>query len=204
MDSNIDRNKRKKLVYVSEDILQQMDVAAKKEGMSVGRFLQEALTGVIEANDLGCTPSKLKEMIQVLQTQRNFGEVIIPRAIFVQFIELIADGKEKEGLLEKWYECGRWHGTYLKRAFNDPLSVFKLFLESMGWDLNEVEVKEEKGNIRLICISGTITLEETEMLSKFIKGALCGMGYSIEKKDVMTGMIIIECADERLIAPILK
>lgn len=204
MGSNMDNNKGRKLVYVSEDILQKIETAARKEGMSLGKFLQEALTGIIKANDLGCTPSKLKEMLQVHQTQRNFGEVVIPRAIFIQFIESVVDDQEMEKLLEKWHECGRWRGTYLNRTFDDPLSAFKLFLESMGWDLNEVEVREEKGNIKLICISGTITAEETEMLSKFIEGALCGMDYNIEKRDVMAGMIILELTSERLIMPILK
>lgn len=202
MGNNMDSSKGKRLIYVSEDILQKMETAAKKEGMSVGRFLQEALTGIIKANDLGCTPSKLKEMLQILQTQRNFGEVIVPRSIFVQFMDLVVDDQEREKLLEQWYECGRWHGTYINRTFDDPLTVFKLFLESMGWDLNEVEVKEEKGSIMLICISGTISSKETEMLSKFIEGALNGMDHSIEKKDIMTGMIILECTNERLIVPV--
>lgn len=204
MSSNTDISRGKKFISVSEDIFQKMEIAAKKEGMSVGRFLQEALTGIIDANDMGCTPSKLREMLQVLQTQRNFGEVVIPRAIFVRFIELIGNEQDRERLSAEWYECGRWHGTYIGRTFDEPLSIFKLFLESMGWDLNEVEVKEENGGIMLICISGTITPGETEMLSRFIEGALCGMDHNVVKKDIMSGMIILECTNERLIMPLLK
>lgn len=199
MGSNMDSSKGKKLIYVSEDILQKMESASKKEGMSVGRFLQEALNGIVKANELGYTPGKLYDVLQVLQTRKNFGEVIVPRAIFVEFMDLVADDQEREKLLEQWYECGRWHGTYINRTFDDPLALFKLFLESMGWDLNEVEIKEEKGNIVLMCISGTISSKETEMLSKFIEGALNGMDHSIEKKDIMAGMIILECANKQLI-----
>jgi len=64
---------------------------------------------------------------------------------------------------------------------------------SMGWNLNEVEVREEGNDLRLVCVSSTITAEETEILSRFITGALFGMGCAIKKEDIITGMIILDC-----------
>lgn len=54
-------------------------------------------------------------------------------------------------------------------------------------------MREEGNDLRLVCVSSTITAEETEILSRFITGALFGMGYAIKKEDIITGMIILDC-----------
>ena len=140
---------------------------------------------------MGYSPRNLMDMLDVLQVHKDLGGVLVPRAIIAEILKIKMGDQEREKLLEKWYESGRWHGTCLSRASDDPISLFKLFLTSMGWNLNEVEVEEKGNNMKLVCVSSVITAEETEILSRFISGALCGMGYTIEKEDIMTGMIIL-------------
>lgn len=183
-----------KLVHMSEVALQQMGNASRKENCSIRKFIEEGSVGIIRAYEMGYPPRKLMDMLDVLQIHKDLGGILVPRAIFTEILKIKMGDQEKEKLLEKWYDSGRWHGTRLSRASDDPISLFKIFLDSMGWNLNEVEVEEYEKKMKLVCVSSVITAEETEILSRFISGALCGMEYTIEKEDVMTGMIILECS----------
>jgi hypothetical protein len=182
-----------RLVYISEVALQQIRDASRKENCSIRKFIEEGLVGIMRAYEMGYPPRKLIDVLDVLQIHKDLGGILAPRAIFAEILKIKMDDQEKENLLEKWYDSGRWHGTRLSRASDDPISLFKLFLDSMGWNLNEVEVEEYGKKMKLVCVSSVITAEETEILSRFISGALCGMEYTIEKEDIMTGMIILDC-----------
>jgi len=182
-----------KFVPISEATLKQIEAASRSENYSIRKFIEEGLIGVIRAYEMGYPPSKLVDVLEFLRIHDAFGGLIVPRAIFSEILKIKFNGQEKEYLLEKWYECGRWYGASLRRSSDDPISTFKLYLMSMGWNLNEVEVREEGNDLRLVCVSSTITAEETEILSRFITGALFGMGCAIKKEDIMTGMIILDC-----------
>jgi hypothetical protein len=80
----------------------------------------------------------------------------------------------------------------LKEKFDDPVNAFGSFLELSRWDLNEVEVKQVDGTLKVRCVSTVLTDEGTELLTKFIEGVMDGMGYKIGKLDVLKGMIILQ------------
>jgi hypothetical protein len=80
----------------------------------------------------------------------------------------------------------------LKEKFDDPITAFGCFLELSRWDLNEVDVKEVNGAMKVRCVSTVLTDEGTEMLTKFIEGVMDGMGYKVGKADVLKGMIILQ------------
>ena len=191
----MDGGRGRKLVQISEEIIRQIEEASREENCSIHKFIERGSIGIMRAYEMGYSPCNLIDMLEVLQIYKNFGGVMIPRAVFTEFLEFELNDQERAKLLDRWYESGRWHGMYLSRTSDEPLSTFKLFLESVGQNLNEVEIREEENNLKLICVSSTISAEETEMLSKFISGALCGMNYSIEEEDIMTGMIILDCVN---------
>jgi hypothetical protein len=103
-----------------------------------------------------------------------------------------AYGDAKEELQAKWYEGGTWHGKYLKEKFEDPVQALKNFLEVSRWDLSEVDVKKDNDKVKLRCVSTVLTAEGTELLTKFIEGAMHGIGYKTEKSDSVKGMISLE------------
>ena len=121
-----------KLVHMSEVALQQMGNASRKENCSIRKFIEEGSVVIIRAYEMGYPPRKLMDMLDVLQIHKDLGGILVPRAIFTEILKIKMGDQEKEKLLEKWYDSGRWHGTRLSRASDDPISLFKLFLDSMG------------------------------------------------------------------------
>lgn len=185
------KGKGKKLVYVSEDLLESVIKASRNEGKSVSKFIEEALAQAVKTNHMGYTPQQVAEFFEVIQIHRILGGAFVPLDV-LNYLTSKAYNDEKEQLQAKWYESGKWHGKYLKEKFENPIQAFKNFLKVTRWDLSEVEVKQAGDTVKLRCISTVLTKEGTELLVKFIEGAIHSMGYVTEKSDYVKGMIILQ------------
>jgi len=186
------KGKGKRLVYVPADLLEVVTEASRRRGESVGKFVEETLRQAVRVNDMGYSPKQLAEFFEVMQAHRILGGAFVPLDVLNYLTsKACKDKDEKEELQAKWYESGKWHGKYLKERFGDPVQAFKNFLEVSRWDLSEVEVKEDGNTVKLRCVSTVLTTEGTELLAKFIEGAMHSIGYQTEKSDCVKGMIVL-------------
>jgi predicted hydrocarbon binding protein len=179
------------LIYISEELAEEVKQTSKGLGKSSGRLVEEAVTLTLNALKLGYSPEKALEVLNAIQAQRALGGAFIPQDALNIMTENL-DKSEKEQLQTKLYEAGKAHGKFLKEKFEDPLPALKTFLETTRWDLNEVEVKREAKTIKLRCTSTAHTAEATELLTKFIEGLINGLEYTIQKIDWIKGIIIAE------------
>jgi hypothetical protein len=185
------KGKGKKLVYVSEDLIEEIAKISRNAGESVGKFVEDALRQSVRVNEAGYDLKQVANFFNVMQAHRVLGGVFVPSSVLDHLIEAVyPDGREQ--LQAKWYESGRWNGKYLKEKFDNPVEAFGCFLELSRWDLNAVEVKELGGSVKVRCVSTVLTSEGTELLAKFIEGVMDGLGYKTEKIDCLKGMIILE------------
>lgn len=185
------QGKGKRLVYVPEALLEDVVRASRRRGESMGKFVEEVLRQAVKANHLGYGPEQAEEFLEVMQAQRILGGAFVPLDV-LNYLTSKAYKDEPEQLQTKWYESGKLHGKYLKEKFENPVQAFKAFLEATRWDLNEVEVRQEKNTVKLRCVSTVLTGEATELLAKFIEGAMHSIGYQTEKSDYIKGMIVLE------------
>ena len=185
------KTKGKKLVYVSESLIEGVAKISKNRGESVGKVVEDALRQSIRVNEDGYDVKQVADFFNVMQAHRVLGGVFVPSSVLDFLIGAVYSEKREE-LLSKWFESGRWHGKYLKERFDNPVKAFGCFLELSRWDLNEVEVKELVNSVRIRCVSTVLTTEGTELLAKFIEGVMDGLGYKTEQVDCLKGMIILE------------
>ncbi len=188
----METSKGKRLVYVSEDLLDKVAKVSRDEGVSLSKLVESALLEIVKVNELGYSSKQMADFFNVLQSHRVLGGIFIPSGVLEYMVEKLCDGTDGEQLQGLWYESGRWNGKYLKEKFADPVDAFKHFLELSRWDLNEVNLKDEANSIKVRCISTVMSLEGTSLLSKFIEGVMNGMGYKTEQSDTLKGMIILE------------
>ena len=184
-------SKGKRLVYVSEDLLREVMEVARSEGKSLGVFVEESLRLALSAEGVGYSPKEAAELLEVTHANRILGGAFVPLDVFNHLVR-VAYRSGRKKLKEIWYESGVLHGKYLKERFENPVEAFKAFLEAARWDLSEVEVKEEDDAVKLRCFSTILSKEGTEILLKYLEGALHSMGYEIIKSDYIRGMIILE------------
>jgi len=183
--------KDKRLVYIPGDLVKEVKEISRRRGESLSLFVTEVLKLALKANNLGYSPGQAAEFLDIMQAQRNLGGAFVPTDVLV-YLNSTACGTENEQLQAKWYESGKWHGKYINEKFKDPIQALRKFLEATRWDLSEVEVKQNKSTTKFRCISTLLTGEATDLLAKFIEGAMHSMGYQTDKNEALKGMILLE------------
>ncbi len=183
--------KDKRLVYIPGDIVEEVKEISRRRGESLSLFVSEVLRLALKANNLGYSPKQAAEFLDIMQSQRNLGGAFVPTDV-LDYLNNKACKTETEQLQTKWYESGQWHGKYIKEKFKDPVQALRKFLEATRWDLSEVEVKNSQNVVKFRCISTLLTGEATELLAKFIEGAMHSIGYQTDKSDAMKGMILLD------------
>lgn len=185
------KGKGKRLVYVPEDLVKEIIQVSRNRGESISKFVEEAIRQALKISEIGYNSKQLADFFQVMQAQRILGGVFVPLDVLSYLTSKTFD-VDKEKLQTKWYAAGIWHGKYLKERFEDPVQAFKNFLEVSRWDLSEIEVKKNEGEVKVRCVSTVLTIEGTMLLIKFIEGAMHGIGYKMGKTDYVKGMIALQ------------
>jgi len=185
------RGKGKKLVYVSETLVEGIVRVSKDKGESMNKLVEDALRQSIRVNEEGYGVKQVADFFNVMQAHRVLGGVFVPSDVLDYLVERVYPDM-REQLLAKWFESGRWNGKYLKEKSENPVETFGRFLELSRWDLNEVEVRDLGDSVKVRCVSTVLSKAGTEMLAKFIEGVMDGLGYKTEKTDYLKGMVVVE------------
>jgi hypothetical protein len=181
----------KKLVYVSEEIVDAISEITKKRGESITKFVEDVLRQGVKVEGLGYPPEAIGEIMEVIQVQRVLGGTFVPLDV-LNFISSPEIPPKRDGLEAKWHESGKLYGRYINERFSDPLNKFKTFLGVMRWDVNEIVFTHNGDTVSVRCVSTSLSSEGTRLLSEFLKGAMEAMGFRVLKVDCMKGMIILE------------
>jgi len=177
----------KKLVYISEGILDEVAEISKKKGESITKYIEDLLEQAVRIDRLGFRSEELADLLEVIHVLRVLGANFVPLDVANPSIE-----NESEAVLaEKWYESGRLYGRYIRERFKDPVGVLNMMLRVIRWDLNEVAAVQDGQSVTVRCVSTSLTRVGASFLSKFIEGAMHGIGYSTISRDAMRGMVII-------------
>jgi hypothetical protein len=102
--------KGKKLVSVSEDLLDAAVKVSREEGVSMSRLVETLLEQAIKVNKLKYRSDQMAEFFDVLQTNRVLGGLFVPTDVLDFMLEKCrADSVQLQNL---WLESGRWTGKY--------------------------------------------------------------------------------------------
>ena len=186
------RGKGKRLIPVPESLLRGLVDASSKEGKTLNGYIEEALQQAVKVFESGQNLKGMVHYFEILQSQKASGAIFTPLTVFDFMINKVY-ATDKDKLLDVWFESGNWYGKYIKEKFENPIQALADLLQAARWDLNEVNVSITGGNVKLRCTSTALTKEGTELLLKFIAGALEGMTCKILKNEFMKGLILVEC-----------
>ncbi|MBC7126789.1 MAG: hypothetical protein ABC505_03215 [Candidatus Methanosuratincola petrocarbonis] len=176
----------KKLVYISEGILDKVAEISKKKGASITKYIEDLLEQAVRIDRLGFRSEELADLLEVIHVLRVLGANFVPLDVANSSIE----SEPGPGLGEKWYESGRLYGRYMRERFKHPIGVLGLMLRVMRWDLNEVDAIQDGSFVTVRCVSTSLTVPVAISLSKFIEGAMHGIGYRTDKIETMKGIVI--------------
>ncbi|MEM2514601.1 MAG: hypothetical protein QXU81_09890 [Candidatus Bathyarchaeia archaeon] len=181
----------KKLVYVSEEVLEPIIEICRRDGITISRFIEDSLREAIRLRNLGYDLKRSADFLEVIRMHRVLGGAFVPQAV-LDFMVGRVYSSDREGLLKQSFESGRLYGHYMRERFKNPIEVLKSFLEVSRWDLGEVEVSSDGDVWSLRCVSTVLSAEGTEMLAKFIEGVVKGLRCEILQMDFIKGIITVE------------
>ena len=183
--------KGKRLIPVPESLLRGLMDASSKEGKTLNSYIEEALQQAVKVFKFGQNLKGMVRYFEILQSQKASGAIFTPLTVF-DFMTNKVYATDKQELQETWFESGKWYGKYITEKFEDPVQALADLLQAARWDLNEVNVNGVGGTVKLRCTSTALTKDGTELLLKFIEGALNGMACKIVKSEFIKGLILVE------------
>jgi len=178
--------KETKLVVLPEKLVEHLKGIARKRGVSLSSFTTGALEQAIKADEIGASLGEAVEAFDVHELSRETGAVQIPRSTLNAMI-LGLYREDKAGLLGVWGKAGRWFGEYLRTKLGgEALSVFERAL-MLSWNLEDVEIKVEGFDVKLVLASFAMSREVTELMISYISEAMGALGYDVVEEDYIRG-----------------
>jgi hypothetical protein len=185
------RRKGKKLIPIPETLLKGLVEASKKDGKTLNGYVEEALQQAVKVSESGENLTEIINYFKILQSQKASGAIFTPLDVYDLMTKRVYS-TDKDKLLSEWFNSGKWYGKYIEEKFGNGVQALASLLQITRWDLNEVNVKEVDGKVKLRCTSTALSKKGTQLLKQFILGALDGMGSKVLKNDYMKGLILIE------------
>jgi len=179
-----------KLIVLPSRLVERLRKPAGRQGVSISNYAAEALEQALRATGLGISIQEAVDLYKIMQIQREAGAVQISRESLDRLIEkLHADGGED--LRAIWLEAGRWYGEYLRAKLKGD-GVLGFFEKALlvSWNLDEADVDEEDGGVRLRCTSFMMSPEKTELLINYITGVMLSLGYEEVSNEHLRGMVL--------------
>jgi len=177
-----------KLIVVPNHLVNRLRAVAGRHGVLLSSYTTEALEEAIRIEELGSSLREAVDLYKLMQIQRGANTVHIRRSSLDYLIKELYQAKGEE-LQRIWYEWGQWYGAYLRTKLKDDdvLGFFEKVL-LVSWNLDEVEIRNDDGEITLRCTSFTMSLESTELVISYISGAMSSLGYEELSKDYTRGI----------------
>lgn len=189
--SNVGR-REKKLLAVRGDLAQKVIEIANSKGMTVYSFTNEVLHQAVRAEGMNRSLQDIVERFRLLEIERDSGAVFATKDV-LSFMEEKLFPQEKENLLKRSYESGRWYGKYLQIKFHngEPLDMLEKLLDVRSAS-SEIRLFRNGDQLSLTRLCPNDSLEHTQIVSKYLEGIMNSFSYETEKNDVSKGLIVLE------------
>jgi hypothetical protein len=185
------RETYKKWITVRRDLLNATKRIVGREGKTLGGFVNEIFEQALRAHEMKTSLTKALDAYETIKSIRESGAFILPAELLNHLVTRLYP-VEKENLLDKAYSSGQWYGEYLQTRFHgrDTVEVLHKML-SYASSFTEVSLSRKGTYVELRCVSTSQPPETTELLSRFIEGAMHSLGYETLKRTVSNGLILM-------------
>lgn len=176
-----------KLISLPEELVDRLQRAASRKGLSLAAYSAENLEEALRAEDNGVPLDEAVESYRILRIQLAAGAIQVPRQSLDRVVKALYSA-DKEATLSDWAEAGRWYGEYFRTLFGEgALEVIEGALK-ISWNLDEVEMRREEMKAELRFASFTLSEEVTELLVSYVSGVMGSLGYERRGGEFVRGL----------------
>lgn len=165
-----------KLLSLPEELVERLQRAASRRGLSLTAYSEENLEEALKAEDNGVPLNEAIESYRILRVQLAAGAIQVPRQRLEAVVKSLYS-TDKEATLTDWNESGKWYGEYLRTLFGEnAIEVIGGALK-VSWNLDEVELRHDEMKAELRFASFSLSAEVTELLVNYVTGVMGSLGY---------------------------
>jgi hypothetical protein len=176
-----------KLLSLPEELVDRLQRAASKKGLSLTAYSEENLEEALRAEDNGVPLDEAVEAYRILRVQLAAGAIQVPRRSLDAVVKVLFSA-DKEAALSDWAEAGKWYGEYLRTLFGEGAIEMVGGVLKVSWNLDEVELRREEMKAELRLASFALSSEVTELLVSYIVGVMGSLGYERRGGEFFRGL----------------
>ena len=176
-----------KLISLPEELIERLQQAATRKGLSLTAYSAENLEEALRAEDNGVPLDEAVESYRILRVQLAAGAIQIPRQSLDRVVKSLYSA-DKEATLSDWAEAGKWYGEYLRTLFGEgTIEVIGGALK-ISWNLDEVEMRHDEMKAELRLVSFALSEDVTELLVSYVSGVMGSLGYERREGGFIRGL----------------
>jgi len=177
-----------KLISLPEELVDRLQRAASRKGLSLTAYSAENLEEALNAEDNGVPLDEAIESYRILRVQLAAGAVQVPRQRLDTVVKSLF-ASDKEATLSDWVEAGKWYGEYLRTLFGEnAIEVIGGALK-ISWNLDEVDMRHDEMKAELRLASFALSEEVTELLVSYVVGVMGSLGYERREGEFIRGLV---------------
>jgi hypothetical protein len=176
-----------KLLSLPEELVDRLQRAASKKGLSLTAYSAENLEEALRAEDNGVPLNEAVESYRILRVQLAAGAIQVPRRSLDAVVKVLFSA-DKETALSDWAEAGKWYGEYLRTLFGEGAIEMVGGVLKVSWNLDEVEMRREEMKAELRFASFALSEDVTELLVSYIAGVMGSLGYERRGGEFVRGL----------------
>lgn len=182
---------KRKSFAAREDLLDQMNIIAKENDLSLYKYVNDVFELTIRANEMGVTFDGLLSSRELLNDAKDNGYTLGLESIWYSMADLsYCNAKRKS--LESWSEAGVWLAKrHITGKDADPFETFITDLKDFTWNIPELDFNINGNKLSVRVVSPRLPESYTMLFLSFLEGALETFGYQIETKDLARGIICL-------------
>ncbi len=180
--------KGRKLILVPDYIVKKLMEISNKQGKPFYGFIAETLENALRVYASERSLQEVVDFYELMEIYKVSGARIISDEASNYLISKLYQ-TDKEALHEKWREFGQLCAKTLASKHEKPVEILENFLAVSEWNLSEVAVTQENKEVKIRCVSPILSVENTELLVKFIEGIMHELNYKTQKQDYVKGII---------------
>jgi hypothetical protein len=176
-----------KLVSLPVELVDRLQRAASRKGLSLTAYSAENLEEALRAEDNGVPLDEAVESYRILRVQLAAGAIQVPRRSLDAVVKVLFSA-DKEAALSDWAEAGKWYGEYLRTLFGEGAIEMVGGVLKVSWNLDEVEMRREEMKAELRFVSFALSEDVTELLVSYIAGVMGSLGYERRGGEFVRGL----------------
>ena len=169
---------------------------ARSEEKTIRAFVNEWLLVAAKLSKQGWNPTKLESLCNSFTLMKEMDAITLP-SDFVDELVAREYNTDKQGLFQMFREMGSQIATVVKidsPNVHDLAKVANEFLSLLPLKLFKISTDDKEESLEIVVVGAGKRIESTECAFEMLEAFLNSYGYSVTKRQINIGTIMVQAS----------